>query len=128
MDKKNLNDAISAGYDSWILRDKRNLLIGFSIVMHTPDLSHLLLIAIKKDFQRKGFGSLLLNWCEKKSREKSSGISLEVRSSNDIAISFYKKSNYKCIGIRKNYYRDKNLCEDAFIMEKLFHKCEQNGK
>ena len=40
---------------------------------------------------------------------------LEVRKSNDPAINFYLKFNFKIAGERKNYYS--NPIEDAYVME-----------
>ena len=42
-------------------------------------------------------------------------IFLEVRESNQVAINFYKKNNFKQISIRKGYYSDPT--EDAIIMK-----------
>ena len=39
---------------------------------------------------------------------------IEVRASNDIAMSFYKKSGFVKKGIRKDYYSDTK--EDAILM------------
>ena len=40
-------------------------------------------------------------------------ITLEVSSKNEAAIALYKKSDFKEVGIRKNYYED----SDAIIMK-----------
>ena len=47
--------------------------------------------------------------------EKIQKITLEVRRSNQIAISLYKKYDFKEISVRKNYY--KNPTEDAVILQ-----------
>ena len=49
-------------------------------------------------------------------------ITLEVRVSNEPAISLYSKYGFKSLGTRKGYYQDNN--EDALIMwtENIWHE------
>jgi ribosomal-protein-alanine N-acetyltransferase len=42
------------------------------------------------------------------------GYTLEVRVSNDVAISLYEKAGFKARGVRRGYYTDNR--EDALIM------------
>lgn len=44
-------------------------------------------------------------------------IDLEVRASNSVAISFYKRHGFEDVGIRKNYYT--NPKEDALLMSRF---------
>ena len=43
-------------------------------------------------------------------------IFLEVRESNKVAISFYKKLNFKEIGLREGYYKKDSGRESALLM------------
>ena len=43
-------------------------------------------------------------------------MSLEVRVSNDKAISLYRKYGFETVALRKNYYEDNH--EDAYLMIK----------
>tara|TARA_Y100000589_G_scaffold290399_1_gene293082 strand:- start:492 stop:689 length:198 start_codon:yes stop_codon:yes gene_type:complete len=45
-------------------------------------------------------------------------IYLEVRPSNDTAISLYAKFGFSIIGRRKNYYPEKEGREDALVMKR----------
>lgn len=71
-------------------------------------------IAIDENFQRKGYGSLLLNEfllvCK---NLKCETIFLEVNNINTKAIGLYEKFNFERYGIRKNYYGE----NDAVLMK-----------
>jgi ribosomal-protein-alanine acetyltransferase len=73
-------------------------------------------IAIINEYQHKGAGSLLLErFVDKCKNLGVEAIWLEVRESNNTAINFYKKFNFKEIQIRKYYYT--NPPENALIMK-----------
>lgn len=117
----NFADALSAGYGAWVLRQHGRLL-GFSVVMVAPDVTHLLVIAVAPDQQRRGLGSVLLEWCEKQARERqTAGLLLEVRPSNHGALTFYERRHFLRIGVRRGYYQsDGGQREDALVLQKLF--------
>lgn len=72
-------------------------------------------VAVLPAFRGCGIGKQLLqgmlDYCE---REEITNISLEVRVSNEAAISLYEKQGFIKGPIRKNYYADNN--EDAILM------------
>jgi tRNA threonylcarbamoyladenosine biosynthesis protein TsaB len=124
----NFADALSAGYGAWVLRQNGRLL-GFSVVMFAPDVTHLLVIAVAPDQQRRGLGSVLLEWCEKQAQERQTGgLLLEVRPSNVGALTFYERRNFLHIGVRRGYYQAENgQREDALVMQKLFSDQTKSG-
>jgi len=65
---------------------------------------------------------VLLDWCEQQARERGmEGVLLEVRPSNESAVSFYKRHGYLQIGVRRGYYpAEKGGREDALVMQKRF--------
>jgi [ribosomal protein S18]-alanine N-acetyltransferase len=72
-------------------------------------------IAVHPNFRGKRIGEALLRFAMQLSREmKAQRLSLEVRVSNHIAQSLYKKVGFEPGGIRKNYYTDNQ--EDALVM------------
>ena len=79
------------------------------IILDSVDVYEILKIATIKEERNKNIASKLLE----KIKEKD--IFLEVRESNETAINFYKKNNFKQITIRKKYYSDTN--ENAIIMK-----------
>lgn len=95
-----------------------NTIIGYISFSHVIDIE-IEAIVIKKDFQRLGLGTLLLNFVFEFAKTNNiENIFLEVRISNTPARKLYDKCDFKEINIRKNYYNDTN--EDAII---LLKKC-----
>ena len=75
-------------------------------------------VATLKEFRRRGVGTALLDYVIKNEQENLEFISLEVRISNEKAISLYKKFGFEQAGLRKRFYT--NPTEDALIMTKRF--------
>lgn len=97
-------------------------LIGYVDFWITFDQATINKIAIKKGYQKRGIGLILLE--DTLSRIQSvevNIITLEVRVSNLKAISLYQKVGFKICVIKKNYYDDG---EDAYYMIK---ELNQNG-
>lgn len=70
-------------------------LCGFSICF--DDFIHLMMIRL--EHQRKGYGSILLNWCETSIREQGYGIGrLETFAANVQAVEFYRKNGWIEVG------------------------------
>ena len=75
-------------------------------------------IAVLPEYRRKGVGKRLLEYVINDCKNQLEFISLEVRVSNDAAISLYKKFGFEPVGLRKRFYT--NTTEDAIIMTKKF--------
>ena len=86
-------------------------IIGFVIFYHVRDEIEIIQIGIMKSFQRKNYGSLIVNKIKKLKDIKK--IFLEVSVENTQAINFYLKNGFKKIGIRKAYYKVNNQRIDA---------------
>lgn len=82
---------------------------GYLMVLDSIDVYEILAIATVEEYRNKGIAQELLD------KIKTKDIFLEVRKSNEKAINFYKKNNFKQISIRKGYYSDPT--EDAIIMK-----------
>ena len=82
---------------------------GYLMVLDSIDVYEILAIATVEEYRNKGIAQELLE------KIKTKDIFLEVRKSNEKAINFYKKNNFKQISIRKGYYSDPT--EDAVIMK-----------
>ena len=81
-------------------------IIGYLIVMVTGKTADILNIGINPDNQRKGYGGLLMSYLYKELKNRLiEELFLEVRESNQSAISFYLNQGFKEISIRKNYYK-----------------------
>ena len=82
---------------------------GYLMILDSIDVYEILAIATIEEYRNKGIAQELLN------KIKTKDIFLEVRESNQPAINFYKKNNFKEISIRKNYYSEPT--ENAIIMK-----------
>jgi tRNA threonylcarbamoyladenosine biosynthesis protein TsaB len=117
--RRNFADALAAGYDSCVLR-RGGRVVAFCILMHAPDVSHLLVIAVEKGMHRHGLGSRLIAWCVQRARQRGiAGLLLEVRPSNEGAIAFYERHGFLRVGLRRGYYpAGRGRREDALVMQK----------
>ena len=102
-----------------------NQIIGFLMAMPALDTADILNISINKDYQRKGYGKKLLHYLIKELRDRMiRQLLLEVRVSNQAAITFYLEYGFEEISLRKNYYminsKDPNQKEDGIIMRLKF--------
>ena len=86
-----------------------NKVCGYLIILDSIDVYEILAIAAVEEYRNKGIAQELLD------KIKTKDIFLEVRESNQTAINFYKKNNFKEISIRKNYYSEPT--ENAIIMK-----------
>ena len=82
---------------------------GYLMILDSIDVYEILAIATVEEYRNKGIAQELLD------KIKTKDIFLEVRESNQTAINFYKKNNFKEIRIRKNYYSEPT--ENAIIMK-----------
>ena len=82
---------------------------GYLIILDSIDVYEILAIATVEEYRNKSIAQELLD------KIKTKDIFLEVRESNQTAINFYKKNNFKEIRIRKNYYSEPT--ENAIIMK-----------
>ena len=119
--EQNFRDALSAGYDAWVLMTGTTL-AGFCIGMMAPDVAHVLVIAVSPKQQKKGFGHLLLEKLQQTAMQLGlEGLLLEVRPSNHQAIDFYTSHGFTTVGLRRDYYpAGHGLREDAQVMKKRF--------
>ena len=93
-------------------------IIGFLIFYHVKDEIEIIQIGILKSYQRKNYGSLIINKVKKLNDIKK--IFLEVSVENTQAINFYLKNGFKKIGIRKAYYRRQKQRIDALRLSFQF--------
>ncbi|WMJ85899.1 ribosomal protein S18-alanine N-acetyltransferase [Anaerocolumna sp. MB42-C2] len=72
-------------------------------------------VAVKKEIRDHGIGYAMLSaLIEKGKKNGIDAFTLEVRVSNEAAITLYHKLDFKDAGIRKNFYEEPT--EDALIM------------
>jgi len=89
--------------------------IGFVGVWLIADEAHIVTIAVREGYRRRGIGELLLIAAiELALMNERDMVSLECRVSNEAAIALYDKYGFQRLGIRPHYYSDNR--EDAVIM------------
>jgi ribosomal-protein-alanine N-acetyltransferase len=89
--------------------------VGYAGLMLVAGDGHVTTVAVDPAWHRQGIGTRLLLAISRAGIARGcSGLTLEVRVSNDAAQSMYRRFGYAPAGIRKNYYSESN--EDALVM------------
>ncbi|MGD8567127.1 MAG: ribosomal protein S18-alanine N-acetyltransferase [Gammaproteobacteria bacterium] len=111
-------DCLRVGYICQVC-EMDNELAGYCIMSVGAAEAHVLNLCIADDFRRQGLGERLLTHMLEIARQKNVGaVFLEVRPSNQPAISLYEKVGFNQIGTRHDYYPAKVGREDAIILAK----------
>ena len=101
---------------SFVIKDE-NKIIAFCIASKVLDECHLQNISVIDGLRNQGLGTYVIQVLT--GRAQIFGLKvifLEVRESNKVAISFYKKLNFKEIGLREGYYKKDSGRESALLM------------
>jgi len=102
-------------FAKYVVVELEEQVIGYCGLWVIMDDAQITNIAVHPDYRGRKIGEALLRFAIQLSREmKAKRLSLEVRVSNHIAQSLYKKAGFEPGGIRKNYYTDNQ--EDALVM------------
>ncbi|MFA5408165.1 MAG: ribosomal protein S18-alanine N-acetyltransferase [Bacilli bacterium] len=100
-----------------LVYEKDKKIVGFIVYSIIYEKAEIIDIAVSEAYQRNHIGSQLLSAFIKECTDsKCESITLEVRTSNQKAISFYRSHGFREISVRKSYYYDG---EDALIMIKM---------
>ena len=89
--------------------------VGYAGLMLTGSDGHITTIAVDPAWHRQGIGARLLLAISRAGIALGcTGLTLEVRVSNEAAKAMYQRFGYAPAGVRKNYYSETN--EDALVM------------
>jgi [ribosomal protein S18]-alanine N-acetyltransferase len=100
-----------------IVFTERGRVVGYLCFWEILDEAHLLNIAVRPDRRGHGLGMLFMSHLDRLCRERGlSKIFLDVGRRNAPARKLYRKSGFRSIGFRKNYYPE--VQDDALVMEK----------
>jgi len=95
--------------------DESGRVLGYAGMQAILDEGYITNIVVSPSSRRLGIASALLNALMDLGRTKKlSFLTLEVRESNNAAISLYRKFGFMVVGRRKNYYEKPR--EDALLM------------
>ncbi len=96
-----------------VIRDG-GVIAGFAIMRYGNDEAELSLLAVRPSHRRRGIGSALLSWLEVTARTAGVAvIRVQVRSTNDAAIAFYRGIGFRATAVHAAYYQG---VEDALFM------------
>jgi tRNA threonylcarbamoyladenosine biosynthesis protein TsaB len=88
--------------------------VGYLVVWIVGDEMHLGNIAVGSRYRGRGVGRQLMKWLiEEAARRRIVRVTLEVRTSNESAISLYKRFGFEKVAVREGYYPEG---EDALLM------------
>jgi ribosomal-protein-alanine N-acetyltransferase len=97
-----------------LVADIGGRVVGYISVMDINDSAKIISFAVKKEFQGRGIGGMLIDEAIGRCLERGrKSIMLEVRISNERARELYKKKGFKVVDVLPGYYRDG---EDAYLM------------
>lgn len=115
----NFDDCLKAGYSAWVMR-YQDCPVGYAVMLTVLDEAHLLNVSITRGAQRKGFGSVLMQFLFAAAKRLGAmQFFLEVRPSNVAAQALYARHDFVAVGRRKNYYPAANaMREDAIVMRR----------
>ncbi|MBN8253953.1 ribosomal protein S18-alanine N-acetyltransferase [Priestia flexa] len=109
------NELTANQFSTYLVMEIDEQIIGYCGTWIVIDEAHITNIAILPKYRGKGLGYALLKAAMNVVKKLGAlSMTLEVRTSNHIAQSLYKKLGFEAGGIRKNYYSDNN--EDALVM------------
>ena len=112
----NFDDSLMAGYRCSVL-ECRGEMAGYGVLMLGVREAHLLNLSVGKQWQRMGYGRLLLgHFADCARRGDALQILLEVRPSNVAARQLYARFGFGEISIRGGYYPQGHGREDAILM------------
>ena len=122
-ENKNLGGNQKGGINFDKNRENEKNVLGYIVFYGTIESTDIFEVAIKKEYQGRGFGKKLLIESmkdlieDKKNIEIKNKFLLEVNEKNKKALKLYKKIGFEEISIRKNYY---GKDENAVIMIKYY--------
>jgi ribosomal-protein-alanine N-acetyltransferase len=92
-----------------------NSVIGLGCYWSILEEAHITILAVHPDYQRQGLGQLLLYALLRDAKQHQlEWATLEVKPSNQAALSLYQKFGFTEAGRRRRYYKDTG--EDALIL------------
>ena len=103
--------------DGFLVAEKNGKIVGFIIgTMVSMDELRILMLAVDKDYRRRGIGSMLLRDLIMR-YPHARRVYLEVRCDNLEAIKFYKKHGFRIKEKIEDFYTDGS---PAYLMERSF--------
>lgn len=117
---KQFESAIESRTETVLVSEADSCISGFIVWQSVCDESELHLIATAPEFRRQGIAAALLaQWFQTASAQHITRFFLEVRDSNQVAQTLYRKYGFAECGRRQDYYSlPDGRREDAVLMDK----------
>ncbi len=112
-----IDQLADANPETFLVAAYSGAIVGYAVVDDWSDHQHLVSIAVRAGFRRRGIAQALLDDLFERSRPGP--LRLELRRSNHEALQLYMKNDFRETGLAHSYYTDG---EDAIRMEKLIEK------
>lgn len=91
--------------------------VGFLVSQTVVDETTLMHLAVAGEHQRQGWGRhMMQGWVQQQRRAGQQRLLLDVRSTNQAAISLYQSLGFDTVGQRRGYYISSDGVEDALVM------------
>lgn len=91
--------------------------VGFLVSQPVLDETTLMHLAVAREYQRQGWGrQMMQGWLAQQRLSGQQRLLLEVRRSNQAAISLYRSLGFDTLGQRRGYYVSTDGVEDALVM------------
>lgn len=116
--EKMFKEEISGKFSHYYVAEVDGHAVGYMGMWSLSGEGHITNVAVAREYRRKGIAKALIShFIEIAKREQLEFMTLEVRESNESAISLYKSFDFKEAGVRKNYYDNR---ENALLLTKFF--------
>ena len=115
--ERSIASEITNPLSAWIVAVDGDRVVGYVGSQAVPPEADVMNLAVLPDYRRQGIGQRLIDLLiERLHADGISSLTLEVRVSNQPAISLYEKLGFAVVGRRPRYYI--NPREDALILRK----------
>jgi len=109
-------DCLRVGYECRVIV-LDGMIVGYGILSALVREAHILNLCLDNRYRRMGLGRRLLDHLLALAVQKNvHEVFLEVRPSNQAALSLYGDSGFEQVGRRHNYYRARDGREDALVL------------
>lgn len=109
-------DCLNAGYRAWVAI-KGTMVCGYGLLSAAAGEAHVLNLCVAASERRLGLGRRLLDQLLDDAQALGAErVFLEVRPSNQDAVSLYEARGFNLITRRPNYYPSRTGREDALVM------------
>ena len=102
----------------FLVAEEKGMILGFCGVLMVLDEGDITNVAVNPEHRRSGIGSQLVESLIRETEARGvKTLHLEVRQSNNAAISLYRSHGFEDNGVRKGYYESPT--EDALLMKRV---------